>query len=207
LALVILNIPSYGGGADLWGHNVSSKWTEQNIGDRKFEVIGIRGAFHLGQIQGKIAKGVKLAQGNKIEILCGKFIEAQIDGEPFKLSPSFISINLHNQVPVLLNSLKDKKGKAEAKLLGSLGQPKEMKIRKQDSKNNLNLSRKIHSPPQQPLRDGILRKSKSVPETKVRTVESDKSLGQKRKTAEKDKIGEKQERSAEKEKSGEKEKS
>jgi len=167
--MVVQNIPSYAGGADLWGHNVSNRWAEQNIGDGIFEVIGIRGAFHLGQIQGKMAKGVKIAQGNKIEIICLKSIEAQIDGEPFKLHPSHISINLHNQAPVLLNTLKDRKGKAEAKLLGSLNQQKEQeRVRKLESKRNLMVSsRKLHST----RTELVLRKSKSEPEAKfLKTV-------------------------------------
>eukprot|EP01124_Arcella_intermedia_P032048 TRINITY_DN73_c1_g6_i1.p1 TRINITY_DN73_c1_g6~~TRINITY_DN73_c1_g6_i1.p1 ORF type:complete len:691 (-),score=217.22 TRINITY_DN73_c1_g6_i1:79-2151(-) len=118
LALVVLNIPSYGGGADLWGGGVQPPWKEQDIGDGTFEVVGIKGAFHMGQIQGKLARGVKIAQGKKIAILCKKNIEAQIDGEPFKISPSYIKISKMNSSPFLLNSAKDKHGKAEAKLRG-----------------------------------------------------------------------------------------
>jgi len=108
LALIILNIPSYGGGADVWGQK-SKKYKKQYINDGIFEVVGVRGAFHFGQIQSKMAQGVRLAQGSKVEIFTTEEIEAQVDGEPFKIKPSEINLQLHvNKGSVLLNSNKDK---------------------------------------------------------------------------------------------------
>jgi len=118
LALVILNIPSYMGGADLWGES-SAEWNPQTISDEYFEVVGIRGFFHLGQITVKLSKGIRLAQGNKVEMLSIRKTEAQIDGEPFKLTRGFLTLSHHGKATVLLNSEKDKRGKVAAKLTGN----------------------------------------------------------------------------------------
>uniref|UniRef100_A0A6B2L5T2 Diacylglycerol kinase accessory domain-containing protein n=2 Tax=Arcella intermedia TaxID=1963864 RepID=A0A6B2L5T2_9EUKA len=116
LALVILNIPSYGGGADLWGKN-SGYWKKQAIDDRMLEVVGLRGAFHMGQVQSGIAQGRRIGQGRTIEISIENEIEAQIDGEPFKMKSCSTVISWHNQAPVLLNQVKDKNYKQMKKLL------------------------------------------------------------------------------------------
>jgi len=70
-----------------------------------------------------------------------------------------------------LNTFKDRKGKAEAKLLGSLNQQKEQeRVRKLESKRNLVVSSRKPSP--HPHNEGVLlRKSKSEPEAKfMKTV-------------------------------------
>jgi len=118
LAIVVLNIPSYGGGADLWGKE-KKNFKKQAIDDGIFEVVGIRGAFHMGKIQSGMAKGEKLAQGRRVEITVVSEIEAQVDGEPFIIPPSKIVVEHHNQAPVVINSLKDKYGRQQVRLTTS----------------------------------------------------------------------------------------
>jgi len=115
---VVLNIPSYGGGADLWGKE-KKNFKKQAIDDGIFEVVGIRGAFHMGKIQSGMAKGEKLAQGRRVEITVVSEIEAQVDGEPFIIPPSKIVVEHHNQAPVVINSLKDKYGRQQVRLTTS----------------------------------------------------------------------------------------
>lgn len=55
MAVVVLNIPSYAGGTDLWG--TDKKDMNQTVSDCKFEVVGIRGVTHMGLMQGKVSKG------------------------------------------------------------------------------------------------------------------------------------------------------
>jgi len=117
LALVVLNIPSYGGGSDLWGQKLKSRFSKQLINDKIFEVVGVKGAFHFGQIQSGMAQGIRLKQGSSIQITTIAEIDAQIDGEPFKISPSQITVTLHNQAKLLLNSNKDKCGLQLKKLV------------------------------------------------------------------------------------------
>jgi len=117
LALVILNIPSYAGGSDLWGES-NTDGKPQRISDELFEVIGIRGFFHLGQITLKMSRGIRITQGSKVELLCVRQTDAQIDGEPYKLETGYISLKPHSKASVLLNAAKDKKGKIETKLTG-----------------------------------------------------------------------------------------
>jgi len=92
---------------------------KQAIDDGMFEVVGLRGAFHMGKIQSGIAKGEKLAQGRRIEITVVSEIEAQVDGEPFIIPPSKIVVEHHNKAPVVINSLKDKFGRQQVRLTTS----------------------------------------------------------------------------------------
>jgi len=70
----------------------------------------------MGKIQSGIAQGHKIGQGNHVEIIVGTEIEAQVDGEPFKIPPSKILVEHHNQAPVVINSNKDKFGGQQARL-------------------------------------------------------------------------------------------
>lgn len=115
MAIVILNIPSYAGGTDLWGtgHNHGA----QTVCDGKFEVVGVRGISHMGLMQSKMSSGGEhITQGKKVKLILLSEMAIQIDGEAWMKQPSEITIYHQNQAKLLLNQKKDKKSRIEQRL-------------------------------------------------------------------------------------------
>jgi diacylglycerol kinase (ATP) len=68
-ALIILNIHSYMGGTEPWPANpTSKKWKPRSMSDGLLEIVGVMGVFHLGRIQARLSKGVKIAQAASIKV-------------------------------------------------------------------------------------------------------------------------------------------
>lgn len=83
-SIIVLNIPSYTGGSDLWGKPKSKEkqWKvclylylvrsrliqPAMMNDGVLEVVSISGVFHMGSIQAHLAKAKKIAQGARVEI-------------------------------------------------------------------------------------------------------------------------------------------
>lgn len=89
--LMILNIASYAGGADLWGKHEGGDGFErgehlkpQRSDDGLIEVCGVSGTFNLGAAAVGLAQGTRIAQGAEIvlEFLEQHHIFFQVDGEP-----------------------------------------------------------------------------------------------------------------------------
>jgi len=117
LAIVILNIPSYAGGTDLWGidHNHGA----QSVCDGKFEVVGVRGISHMGLMQSGISSGGEhICQGTKVKIILKTQMAIQVDGEAWMRKPCMITIQHQNVAKLLINKNKDKKDKKENRLKG-----------------------------------------------------------------------------------------
>ena len=85
--LIVLNLPSWAGGTDLWNFKKADEkkgWKENKIDDGYFEVVGIKSSMHIARIKSKLSRGaLKLGQGKKLEIKLNKEQYAQIDGEPW----------------------------------------------------------------------------------------------------------------------------
>ncbi|XP_013793491.2 diacylglycerol kinase 1-like, partial [Limulus polyphemus] len=107
--IAVLNIPSIYGGSNLWGDNPSCRRKSkcrnktkdkdglvnsmqpidlsaavQDIGDTKFEVIGLENCMHVGQVKaGLRGSGRRLAQCSSVVIKTKKRFPMQIDGEPW----------------------------------------------------------------------------------------------------------------------------
>lgn len=84
--MVILNVPSYAGGLNLWGTTNEERFDAVSMYDGRIEVIGIRSVFHFGQIGAGLASGIRIAQGSDIEIVYksdSPELPCKIDGEPW----------------------------------------------------------------------------------------------------------------------------
>lgn len=111
--IVVVNLPSYAGGCNLWGTEADDKFRLQSINDGLIEVVGIRNTGHLAQIRNDVP-GVRLAQGKNIKIYhktnqsskTTKFkptpVAMQVDGEPWEQkNVTIVEVNFFNQSSML----------------------------------------------------------------------------------------------------------
>ncbi|XP_062381306.1 diacylglycerol kinase theta isoform X1 [Sardina pilchardus] len=109
--LIFLNIPSWGSGADLWGSDSDSRYGKPRIDDGMLEVVGVTGVVHMGQVQGGLRSGIRIAQGTYIRITVTKPIPMQVDGEPWVQSPGQIIISAAGPKVRMLRKCKSKQKK------------------------------------------------------------------------------------------------
>jgi hypothetical protein len=96
-----LNIPSYAGGSNLWGNvKEGEPWEPCSMYDGKLEIVGLSNAAQLVGIQTGVIHGARIAQGTDIQIESNP-VEVQVDGEPFRVKKSRISISHFKKSPVL----------------------------------------------------------------------------------------------------------
>uniref|UniRef100_A0A0L8GK21 Diacylglycerol kinase n=1 Tax=Octopus bimaculoides TaxID=37653 RepID=A0A0L8GK21_OCTBM len=87
--IIILNILSWGSGANPWGPEKEDSFNKPTHYDGMLEVVGVTGVVHMGQIQSGLRNGIRIAQGGhlwahkrcsnikgrltgKIDFVCGK---------------------------------------------------------------------------------------------------------------------------------------
>ncbi|KAJ8262380.1 hypothetical protein GJAV_G00165780 [Gymnothorax javanicus] len=114
--LIFLNIPSWGSGADLWGSDSDSRFGKPRIDDSMLEVVGVTGVVHMGQVQGGLRSGIRVAQGNYIRVTVMKPIPVQVDGEPWIQAPGEIIISAAGPKVRMLRKLKSKQKKQSGSL-------------------------------------------------------------------------------------------
>ncbi|CAK9302070.1 unnamed protein product [Gordionus sp. m RMFG-2023] len=85
--LVILNILSWGSGANLWGAEREDQFQKPTHYDGMLEIVGVSGVVHMGQIQSGLRSGIRIAQGGHIRITIINEIPIQVDGEPWLQQP------------------------------------------------------------------------------------------------------------------------
>jgi len=125
--IIILNIPSFGGGTDLWGRaedeetdqndsdsdstapSVSSvNWNSgrrQSMQDGQLEVVGVHGALQLGASQVGLYKAQRLAQGSSVKVTNKVVLPMEVDGEPsWFAKDGVIEITHRGQAFMLVNS-------------------------------------------------------------------------------------------------------
>lgn len=102
--IMVLNLPSWAGGKNPWGSH-SDEWYPQSVSDNIVEVIGLKGSFHMGRIQGNMSDGIKLAQGSKVvfEWVDDSELPVQLDGEPWVNSKCKIVIEHYTQSKMIMN--------------------------------------------------------------------------------------------------------
>jgi len=106
--LIVVNLPSYAAGLNMWGNEIPHGTRKQSIEDGLVEVVGVEGSAHIGQIQTGFSQCIKIAQGRVVKITYLKKEGAypvQVDGEPWLQDPTIITVSRRDQVPVLVNFL------------------------------------------------------------------------------------------------------
>ena len=104
VALVFLNIPSYGAGTDPWGtpNLRKSLFKPQDHGDGLLEVIGLKQSqISLLFVGGH---GDRITQARQVKIRTSQTVPVQVDGEPCLLSPSSILVSWKCSAKLLVNS-------------------------------------------------------------------------------------------------------
>ncbi|XP_023323725.1 diacylglycerol kinase theta [Eurytemora carolleeae] len=81
--IIILNIMSWGSGANPWGLEKDDKFSKPNHWDGMLEVVGVTGMVHLGQIQSGLRSAIRIAQGSHLKIHMNREVPVQVDGEPW----------------------------------------------------------------------------------------------------------------------------
>ena len=99
--IVLLNINSWMAGCDAWGSERDDGFCQAQMNDGLLEVMGVLGAMHLGQIQGKIRGGVRLAQGSSFVFTMSSPMPVQIDGEPWLQPVCRFTIQAGNSASML----------------------------------------------------------------------------------------------------------
>ncbi|CAH2980291.1 unnamed protein product [Chilo suppressalis] len=100
-ALVVLNIPSWGAGVDLWSMGDKYEVEEQSISDEKLEVVGISSSFHIARLQCGLAEPYRFTQASRVKIELDGSSAMQVDGEPWMQGPATIHIEHAGQCCML----------------------------------------------------------------------------------------------------------
>lgn len=67
--IIILNILSWGSGANPWGPEQDDRFAKPTHHDGMLEVVGLTGIVHMGQIQSGLSKAIRIAQGGRVSFL------------------------------------------------------------------------------------------------------------------------------------------
>uniref|UniRef100_A0A8C7E5H8 Diacylglycerol kinase n=1 Tax=Naja naja TaxID=35670 RepID=A0A8C7E5H8_NAJNA len=109
--LIFINIPSWGSGADLWGSDNDNRFEKPKIDDGLLEVVGVTGVVHMGQVQGGLRSGIRIAQGSYFRVTLRKPIPVQVDGEPWIQPPGQMIISAAGPKVHMLKKSKQKQKK------------------------------------------------------------------------------------------------
>ncbi|EHB07012.1 Diacylglycerol kinase theta [Heterocephalus glaber] len=112
--LIFINIPSWGSGADLWGSDSDSRFEKPRMDDGLLEVVGVTGVVHMGQVQGGLRSGIRIAQGSYFRVTLLKATPVQVDGEPWVQAPGHMIISVAGPKVHMLRKAKQKPRKAAA---------------------------------------------------------------------------------------------
>lgn len=91
--IIVLNLLSWGSGANPWGTaKEEGQFQKPTHYDGLLEVVGISDVSRLGLIQSKLSAGIRIAQGGSIRITTHEEWPVQVDGEPHIQPPGTITI-------------------------------------------------------------------------------------------------------------------
>ncbi|KAI5712151.1 hypothetical protein M8J75_006242 [Diaphorina citri] len=124
--IIILNILSWGSGANPWGPDKEDQFSTPNHWDGMLEVVGVTGVVHLGQIQSGMRTATRIAQGGHIKIRLNSEMPVQVDGEPWIQGPSDVVILKSALKATMLKKSKIKRRNTEPSIgagAGTTGAP------------------------------------------------------------------------------------
>ncbi|GIY57796.1 eye-specific diacylglycerol kinase [Caerostris darwini] len=98
-SILFLNISHYGGGTKPWGNSGLGQFQTPATDDGMIEVIGLT-TYQLPLLQAG-GHGSSIAQCKKAKLVTSCTIPVQVDGEPCRLAPSIIEIELLNTVNMI----------------------------------------------------------------------------------------------------------
>ncbi|XP_022709842.1 diacylglycerol kinase theta-like isoform X2 [Varroa jacobsoni] len=90
--IIILNILSWGSGANPWGPERDDAFSKPTHYDGMLEVVGVTGVVHMGQIQGGMRSAIRIAQGGHLRIRMNTEMPVQVDGEPWIQPPGEVVV-------------------------------------------------------------------------------------------------------------------
>ena len=117
--ILIINIPSYMGGVDLWGsghdhyqdedgdggecrgRGSTKKKRAQSMCDGWLEIVAVYGSWHLGRLQVGLSRATRLTQAQEVCIKTTSALPMQIDGEPFLQQSTMVTIQMKGQALML----------------------------------------------------------------------------------------------------------
>ena len=103
--IVVLNIPSYTGGVNFWGHNSKTEhtFTVPSFDDKILEVVAVSGCMQMALSRVVSIKSNRIAQCRsvKIQILGNEGVPVQVDGEAWIQPPGFIYLVHKNRAQML----------------------------------------------------------------------------------------------------------
>ncbi|CAJ0601202.1 unnamed protein product [Cylicocyclus nassatus] len=107
--IVILNIPSYSGGANFWGSAKDDGYNIQSFDDRLLEVVALFGVIHVAT--SRVPNVVRLQNHRiaqcrhiRIVIMGNDPIPVQVDGEPWLQPPGIMQIVHKNRAQLLVRN-------------------------------------------------------------------------------------------------------
>ncbi|XP_073992573.1 diacylglycerol kinase theta isoform X4 [Rhodnius prolixus] len=106
--IIILNILSWGSGANPWGQEKEDQFSKPNHWDGMLEVVGVTGVVHLGQIQSGLRSAMRIAQGGHIKIHIHSDMPVQVDGEPWIQAPCEVVVLKSALKATMLKKMKGK---------------------------------------------------------------------------------------------------
>nr|CAB3459667.1 unnamed protein product [Digitaria exilis] len=114
--VIVMNIPSYMGGVDLWqnDNDHDDDFSLQSIHDKMLEVVCISGTWHLGKLQVGLSRAHRLAQGKVIRLHLHSSFPVQVDGEPWIQPPGYLEISHRGQMFMLRRTSDEPTGHAAA---------------------------------------------------------------------------------------------
>ncbi|KAI2533364.1 diacylglycerol kinase theta, partial [Homo sapiens] len=103
---------SWGSGADLWGSDSDTRFEKPRMDDGLLEVVGVTGVVHMGQVQGGLRSGIRIAQGSYFRVTLLKATPVQVDGEPWVQAPGHMIISAAGPKVHMLRKAKQKPRRA-----------------------------------------------------------------------------------------------
>jgi hypothetical protein len=103
-AIILLNIPSYGGGAPIYNTLERDGYPPCVTNDGQLEVLGAFNSVHMGACIVGLATPRVIGQAHQVRIVMKQRIAMQIDGEPWIQGPCESTIVHHRRVTMLARS-------------------------------------------------------------------------------------------------------